>query len=207
MHTTPPALREPAETGELGDAIERISPLTEAAWAATRALITRRTVIAGEHLLRAGEPARRCCFVQHGLLREYYTDADGRESTRQFAGRGEFSGSLADLLAPGNTGAAVSIEALTEGTLWEADWATLDALAENHPSLMKLLRRIAESLYLRKTRREFEMLTLPAAERYRNFLALHPGLDARLHRHQVASPRHPRTIAIQHRIWVSRRCI
>ena len=166
-------------------AIERISPLTEAAWHAVHARLSPRAVAAGEHLLRAGAIASRVCFLRQGLLREYYADAAGRESTRQFTSAGEFSGSLADLLSAAP--AAVSIEALMPSTVVEADWLQLNLLAEQHPSLQKLLRRVAEQLYLRKTQREFEMLSLSATERYRRFAQRHPDLDARLHRHQVAS--------------------
>jgi CRP-like cAMP-binding protein len=166
-------------------AIDRISPLSEAAWAATLVLISSRNVAAGDHLLHAGARASRFFFVRSGLLREYYVDAAGRESTRQFSTEGEFSGSLADLLSADV--AAVSIEALADSAILEADWTKLNALTEQHPSLMKLLRHITERLYVRKTRREFEMLTLSAAERYRRFVQQYPGLDSQLHRHQVAS--------------------
>ncbi len=139
----------------------------------------------GQHLLRVGEAATHIVFLRRGLLREYYLDGAGDEATRRFCEAGEFSGSLADLLAGGP--AAVSIEVLDRSEIIELDWARVDALAEQHPSLMKLMRRFAEVLYVRKMRREFEMLTLPAAQRYRAFTQQHPALDARLPRHMVAS--------------------
>ena len=169
----------------LRQSLERISPLTPQAWADVCALTAGRTVPAGYQLLRAGEPAPRVYFVQSGLLREYYISHDGKEATRRFCMAGEFSGSLADLLAGGP--AAVSIEALSDCELVELEWSAADALANQHPSLMLLLRRFAEGLYVQKMRREFEMLTLPAAERYRRFAAAQPELDQRLPRHMVAS--------------------
>ncbi|MBI3523401.1 MAG: Crp/Fnr family transcriptional regulator [Betaproteobacteria bacterium] len=165
--------------------LDRVNPLTHEALAAIEALVSRRLVNAGQHLLQAGEPAVNIFFVEQGLLREYYLDSAGRESTRRVCKEGEFSGSLADLLAGG--AAVVSIEVLEAGEVLAIDWASVDALAEQHPSLMKFLRRSAEALYLRKTRREFEMLTLSAAQRYRKFAQEAPGVDARLPRHIVAS--------------------
>lgn len=169
----------------LRQALDRINPLTDEAWTAFEALASIRTVAAGQHLLRAGERATRAFFVRRGLLREYYVDGSGRESTRTFCKEGGFSGSLADLLGRG--AAEVSIEVLVPGEIIELAWAGVDALSEWHPSLMKLLRRYAEGLYVRKMRREFEMLTLPAAERYRRFTQEDPALEARLPRHMVAS--------------------
>jgi CRP-like cAMP-binding protein len=169
----------------LRQALDRINPLTDDAWTAMAALASVRVVAVGQQLLRAGEPARRAFFVRRGLLREYYVDGAGRESTRTFCKEGGFSGSLADLLARGT--ASVTIEVLVPGEIVEFDWAGIDALSERHPSLMKLLRRYAEGLFVRKMRREFEMLTLPAAERYRRFTEEDPALEARLPRHMVAS--------------------
>lgn len=169
----------------LRQALDNVNPLAREAWAAIEPLTSSFVVAEGQHLLRAGERATRIFFVRQGLLREYYLDSAGRESTRRICQPGEFSGSLADLIAGG--AAAVSIECLDAGEIVEIDWASIDALSGQHASLMKLMRRFAEALYVRKMRREFEMLTLPAAERFRRFVREEPGLNARLPRHIVAS--------------------
>ncbi len=169
----------------LRQAFDRINPLTDEAWAAIEPLASARSVTAGQHLLRSGEQATLIIFITRGLLREYYLDGAGHESTRRFCREGELTGSLADLLAGG--AAAVSIETLDPSDILELDWAAVDSLSDRHPSLMKLIRRFAEGLYVRKMRREFEMLTLPAAERYRRFIREEPDLEARLPRHMVAT--------------------
>jgi CRP-like cAMP-binding protein len=169
----------------LRQALERINPLADEAWAAIEPLTSARFVEAGQHLLRCGEPATRVVFITRGLVREYYLDGAGHESTRRFCREGELTGSLADLLAGG--AAAVSIETLDPTDILELDWAAVDSLSDRHPSLMKLIRRFAEGLYVRKMRREFEMLTLPAAERYRRFTQEEPDLETRLPRHMVAT--------------------
>jgi len=179
-----PAMADP-DLQALARVLDQISLLTGAARAAIMALAVTRRLAPGQHLLRAGETATQVMFVAEGLLREYYIDGAGRESTRRFCQPGEFSGSLADLLAGGPS--AVSIEALETTRIIDIEWARLDALAETHPCLMKLMRRFAEGLYVRKMRREFEMLTMPAAQRYARFVRDEPGLNARLPRHMVAS--------------------
>jgi CRP-like cAMP-binding protein len=167
------------------EALERISPLGDEAAAALEALATSRRLERGAHLLRAGDRALQVVFVRSGLLREYYLDDRGEESTRRFCEPGTFSGSLADLISRGPAGA--SIECLETADLVEVEWAGVDALSERHPSLMRLLRKFAEALYVLKMRREHEMLTMPAAARYRLFAEQSPGLEARLPRHLVAS--------------------
>jgi CRP-like cAMP-binding protein len=166
-------------------ALHRIHLLDHEAASELQALATVRRVKKGEHLLRAGDLARNALFVRHGLVREYYLDARGQEATRRFCAQGEFSGSLADPIS--GRPAGVSIECLEAGEIAEVEWSRVDALAELHPSLMKLLRRLAEALYLWKTQREHEMLTMPAARRYRSFVEQFPELAARLPGRMVAS--------------------
>jgi CRP-like cAMP-binding protein len=182
--TTRPATTPPGPAA-LRAALERLSPLDDASFRALAGSILERRVSTSDVLLRAGEVSRFAIFVRSGLLREYYVDDEGRVATRRLCVEGEFSGSLADLLsgAPSMTW----IEALEDGELLLLPWAVFDALTRVHPPLQALARRIAEDLYLRKCRREFEMLTLPAATRYARFREEHPSLDARLARHVVAS--------------------
>jgi CRP-like cAMP-binding protein len=176
---------KPESWMEVHGALDRISPLSREASAELQALATGRRMKKGDHLLRAGDHARKVSFVRRGLLREYYVDGQGHEATRRFCVQGDFSGSLADLISRGP--AAVSIECLEAVDVVEVEWNRVDALSDLHPSLMKLLRRFAEGLYVRKMRREHEMLTMPAARRYRSFVEQAPELEARLPRHMVAS--------------------
>ena len=169
----------------LHQALQRICPLTPEAWTALAALAKPRPMQAGQHLLRAGTKATNIFFLNSGLLREYYVDGNGQEATRRFCGVGEFSGSLADLLSKGP--AEVSIEVLADGGILEMEWSAVDALSLQHGSLMQLMRRFAEGLYIQKMHREFEMLTLPAAQRYQRFADSYPALNAQLPRHMVAS--------------------
>lgn len=173
------------DASPLKDVLQKISPLPETAWAAVEGLVSSTAFASGTHLLLAGEKAGQVFFVRRGVLREYYVDAEGKEATRRFCQENQFSGSLADLIS--GAPAAVSIQALTDGEVWSLPWASLDAAAEQQPALMKLLRRFAEGLYVQKMAREFEMLTLSAAERYQRFSRQYAGLEQRLPRHMIAT--------------------
>jgi CRP-like cAMP-binding protein len=170
---------------DMRQGLERFGALEDETWGGIATLVSDSTVAPGQHLLRAGNHALDVFFIRDGLVREYYVDQAGHEATRRFCLAGEFSGSLADLLT--TKPAAVSIEALEPTRLCRLSWARLDLLSERSPDLMRVLRRIAEGLYLRKAAREFEMLTLPAVTRYRRFVGEYPMLAARLPRHLIAS--------------------
>lgn len=168
--------------------VHALAPLDEPALAALGGLLQPRRVDASAWLLRAGEPAVFAYFVAEGLLRELYIDADGQEHTRAFAPAGHFSGSLMDLLS--GAPALTWVQALEPSTLLAVDFAALDALAQTHPSIDHLLRRAAEQLYLRKARREYELLALPAAQRHALWLQEQGGpggLACRISQRMLAS--------------------
>ncbi|MBX7098142.1 MAG: Crp/Fnr family transcriptional regulator [Myxococcaceae bacterium] len=167
-------------------AFEAISPLGDASWRQLERAAPEEVRFAkGERLLSEGERARFVFGVKQGLLREFYVDQDGGEATRVFIAEGGLSGSLADLLS--GEPALVNIEALEPTRVWRVPFAHLQALVDTDPAWARLALRQAQGLYLRKVRREHEMLTMDARARYLAFRALNPGLDSRVPLHLVAS--------------------
>ena len=140
---------------------------------------------AEEWLLRAGERAERSFFVLTGLVRELYVAEDGTEHTRVFVAEGQVTGSLLDLLS--REPSLTHIQAIEATSGLCLSYRALDALSRTEPAIERLLRRSAEALYVRKAKREHEMLALSAAERYRKWIAEHPELDARVSRRHLAS--------------------
>jgi CRP-like cAMP-binding protein len=166
--------------------LARALPLLPAA--ALRALVDiagRRSYARGAYLLRGGQRAEQAFLVVKGLVRELYLTDAGVEHTRAFAGEGQLSGSLRDLLSPAPS--VTWIEALepTEVVAWP--YAAFDRLCDQHPALERAARRNAEGLYLRKAQREYDMLALSASERYAEWLARHRALDGRITRRHLAS--------------------
>jgi CRP-like cAMP-binding protein len=161
-------------------ALETVSPLSAPAWDAAKGLFRAR-----ERLLRPGAIATDIFFVRTGLLRELYTTDKGVEVTRVFCAEGEISGSLADLLS--GAPAMCGIEALEDSDLWTMPYFEVEALARDHVEWLAFVRRNAERLFVRKVRREHQLLTLPAAERYRIFVAELGHLRERIPQHLIAS--------------------
>lgn len=139
----------------------------------------------GEYLLRGGERATQVMAVLEGLVREHYVDAHGVEHTRSFVREGEVSGSLVDLLS--GRPAMTYVQALEPTRVLVFPYAELDALTAKHPCLTEVVRRSAEALAVKKTRREHDLLTKSADERYAIWRAEHRDLDRRVSRKLVAS--------------------
>jgi CRP-like cAMP-binding protein len=162
-----------------------LAPIGAAALAAIEALMLSRSFDAGALLLRAGDRAEWSFFIHRGLVREFYVGERGEEHTRSFLAQGELTGSLLDLLSAGP--AVTWIEALEPTSTLALRHRDFDALAERFPEVHHLARRLAEAVYVRKARREHEMLALSAARRHARWLEEHAALDARLSRRHVAS--------------------
>ena len=169
----------------LRKALNSISPIDFETWEKIQLLSQKRVFEKGAHFLLTGEAASNICFVEKGLLREYYVDQNGKEATRRFCVAGDLSGSLSDLISGGT--AKTSIQALEKSWLICVPWVDIDKLSQESACLMRLMRKVAEKLYMRKSIREYEMLSLSSLQRYQNFARQEPELAHKLPRHMIAS--------------------
>lgn len=165
--------------------LRQIAPLAEADLQALAALLKPTRFEPGAHLLEAGPRAHLAHFVVEGLVREYHLDDQGGEHTRAFSGAGSFTGSLLDLLS--GESSVSWIEALEPTATLAFEYAAFEALCAERPLLALILRRLTEQLYVRKARREYELLALPAAERLARWEQQQPELVGRVSGRVLAS--------------------
>lgn len=169
----------------LKTAIDHISPISDFAWSEIAKATSVKKLNKGDNFLRVGENACNICFIKTGILREFYVDINGKETTRRFCKPNEFSGSLADLIS--NQPSITTITAIIPCELIITSFAAIDELSERDISIMKLLRRIAEWHYIRKSAREHEMLSLNAKARFERFSQQEPFLISAVPRQLIAS--------------------
>lgn len=169
-------------------AVRAISPVPDDDLGALFVAGRRRHLRRGEALTRAGEPARHGAVVLAGGLCEYFELADGKRRTKGFSLPGSFAGSLSDLL--GTTAGGVSrgwVVAEVPSEVLAVPWDRYLALVDTRPAWAQFARRLVENLYLQKVEREYELLAVDAAERYRRTLARFPGVEAVFRQHHIAS--------------------
>jgi CRP-like cAMP-binding protein len=163
-----------------------IAPALEPeAWAVLSRFLRPRRLRKGDFFIEPGDPSGEVAVVREGLMRFYYTDADGGEATKAFRARGELVAAFAELLLgiPSRT----HIEALEDSELLVADYKSLDAALDRFTGWHKTARRIAERFYVIKEKREQELLQLSAEQRYERFLKERPDLAGRVPQYHVAS--------------------
>jgi len=169
----------------LASTLRGLAPLGDPALAALRGITETRSFAAHEFLLRAGDTARLCYWIERGLIRELYIAEDGAEHIRRFVAEDGLTGSLLDLLS--GKPAVTFVQALepTEVLCW--DYARFDELCAELPDLQLAARRFTERLYIWNARHEHDLLAMSARERLTQWLTAQPNLDARVSRRHLAS--------------------
>ena len=167
------------------DAVKRLAPIPPEQWVRLEGFLRPRRLGKGERFIEPGQPSVEAAFVISGLLRFYYTDAEGREATKAFRGPGELVAAYAELLDKRLS--RTTIEALEDSELLVVRYDRVVALYREHACWQELGRVIAEDHYRQRERREQELLLNSATERWQAFMIEKPELAAKLPQKIIAS--------------------
>ncbi|MCU0449105.1 MAG: Crp/Fnr family transcriptional regulator [Bernardetiaceae bacterium] len=163
----------------------QIAPLTEATWQAVEALFRLKTLPKHDFFAQAGRLERQIGFVGQGVLRAFYRNGQGKDYNKTFFVPGDFVGAFSALVSGRPN--QIYLQALTDCTIWVADYPRFTALFDTRPDLERLARRYAEWLFVEKEQREIELVLLNAEQRYHKFKATYPSLEQQIAQHHIAS--------------------
>ena len=148
-------------------------------------LITPENISRKQILLTEGHPCRNIYYVDAGVLRAFFSDQWGKESTIMFAIADWW---ITDMFCFINQQPAMlTIEALVDSTIFRLqrnDWETLLAAV---PKFEKYFRVLMQNAYTREQLRVIQNLSIPAEERYNNFLGKYPQIAKQVTQKQIAS--------------------
>ncbi len=165
--------------------IERHIALDEAEKKHFCSLLSVRTVNKKEIIQIAGDPCQHFNFVCDGVLRAYYSDESQNESIVMFAIRDWW---ITDMYAfSSGKPAMLNIDALEPSTIFQLSKSDLDSLLTQFPKFEKFMRVLMQNAYVREQLRVIQNLSLPAEQRYRNFLEKYPQFASRVPLKQIAS--------------------
>lgn len=170
---------------QLHQRIRAAVELPDEEWAFAAPHFEWRRFRRGDYLARADEQMTHSHHIACGLVRLFYTSADGTEKTKGFAAEGRVVGSAASKILGDPAG--FDIQALEDTETLALPFAVADLLVTRHVAWERLRRLALERLFLEKEQREKDFLTLDAMQRYRAFLARSPELAQRLALHHIAS--------------------
>ncbi|NTX37189.1 Crp/Fnr family transcriptional regulator [Myxococcus sp. CA033] len=154
-------------------------------WDAVAPLLRAKTLRKGEYLFHVGEARPSIFIVTRGLVKMVYETSEGGAWVKAFAGEGTCFASLV-ALAPGGV-TSFSTQAVVESRVEQLDYGEVRRLAARHLEWQRAVSRAFEVYGLRKEKREMELLTLSAEERYQRFLDEHTDLAPLLSQRDIAS--------------------
>jgi CRP-like cAMP-binding protein len=156
-------------------------PLRQAAWLA----FPRRWLDAGEVLQSVGQSQSAVWFVELGLLRSHFLNAEGRERNCAFHPEWHWAGMPPPRSEP--VVATVAIEAIERSHVVELSHAALAEWLTHRPEMQGTLTEALVVNLMAASRRESGLLMDSAEARYMQFLAEHPAIAERVALHHVAS--------------------
>ncbi|NKI15884.1 Crp/Fnr family transcriptional regulator [Spongiibacter sp. KMU-166] len=142
--------------------------------------------VAAKHCLQvAGEKSTHHYFIADGLVRFYYITPEGKELNKGFYKNNHIVGSLSAAIL--DEPCRFAIETLEPSVLVEIDLGLMRTLAPKMPVLQRLHLHSCEMMLIRNERREAELLTMTARQRFLQFVRNFPDLLERIPQYHIAS--------------------
>jgi CRP-like cAMP-binding protein len=148
-------------------------------------LLKSRVVKRKEYLLIEGQPCKTINYVNRGALRAFYRGPDAKEATMMFAINDWWITDMPCFIK--QSAAMISIEAIEDSDVWQLSKDDLDELFIQVPAFERFFRILMQNAYVREQLRTLENLSLPAAERYQNFLKKYPSIAQQVAQKDIAS--------------------
>jgi CRP-like cAMP-binding protein len=139
----------------------------------------------GAMLLSFCESATFLAFVLRGCLRAYFADDDGSEHVLHFAPEGWCLTDTESFLT--RKPSSLAIDAIEASDVFLFERTALHELRRDIPSVSAFYNATVERALRLLQQRVTGSLRKTAEQRYRAFIELYPGLDARIPQYQIAS--------------------
>lgn len=140
----------------------------------------------GEHFVTENAKCDRLLYIQKGVFR-YYLLHDGNDITKDFAvdKQNPFCTSYTSFML--QKPSKIWIEAIEKSHVWSWNRNDIMSLFLNSPHWLLFTKLMADQMYYRKEKKEFDLLRCNAEERYQKFLLNFPGLSQRVPQYHIAS--------------------
>ncbi|MEL6559981.1 MAG: Crp/Fnr family transcriptional regulator [Bacteroidota bacterium] len=169
----------------LKETLKHIIPFEEDTLDIFADLFTEQQYRKGSGFAVKGEYSRNIAFIKSGVLRAYYRDGSGKEYNKTFFTEGNFVGAYSSLITADKN--LIDIDCLTDCTLLVTAYRQVTELYDRYPQVERLSRILAEQFFVRKEKREIELVTLQAKDRYVIFQNEHPALEQLIPQYHIAS--------------------
>ena len=139
----------------------------------------------GQFVVKNGEVCRYENFVLSGCLKTFYIDNDGHEHVVMFAIENWWTADLGSFIE--QSPADYNVQCLEKSVLAQLSYDDLEQLYLQIPKLERFFRIIIQKAYVATQKRLINNLSLPAKERYLQFLDQYPLIEQRVPQYMIAS--------------------
>nr|WP_319511675.1 Crp/Fnr family transcriptional regulator [uncultured Draconibacterium sp.] len=164
--------------------VENLHPLNQKEQDLLSSILTEQTLKKGELLLNEGEIAKAIYWVSKGMLRQFYYK-EGRDVTEHFACENQGALCINSLFL--QEPSKLLIEALEDSIILLMPYDKFIRLAQKHPPLATLLRKILEGSLIMSQQKADSWRYETVHERYERFQREYPDAAKRASVNHIAS--------------------
>ncbi len=169
---------------EIRKFIENIEPMSDSDWQFFSSKLQKVKLKKNSLLLKIGEVEDHLCFMRKGVVR-FYVPREDHDLTFGFLFENEFVTAYDSFLM--RTPSEYQIETLSETILWKITHRDLEKVYEKTDCGNIIGRKMAENMFLIKSKRELSLLSKTAEERYLDLFTDRPKLLQQIPLKYIAS--------------------
>lgn len=139
-----------------------------------------------EIIVREGEiPAPKIYMLISGIMRAYVSSETGKQHNKKLFAAHTFAGSLTSIIT--KKPSKQTYETLTRCEVIETDFLAFLELTKTDIKLSNLYNRVLEKIFMEYERRNIELMSMDATQRYRRLRQRIPNIDDLIPQFQIAS--------------------
>ncbi len=169
---------------EIKKFIDNIHPMSDSDWGFFSSKLHQVKLSKNSTLIKTGVIENYLSFISEGIVR-FYIPQEESELTFGFLFKNEFVTAYDSFIT--QTPSRYQIETLTNVTLWRISFRDLQEVYRETKSGNLIGRRMAENMYLIKSKREISLLNKTAEERYLDLFQERPKLVKQIPLKYIAS--------------------
>lgn len=148
-------------------------------------LLQEEHLTRNKFILQQGELCTHINFVNSGILRAYHLNPDGKDSTIMFAVKDWWITDMYCFL--NELPAMVNIQVVETCTILKLSKNDLETLYVDIPKFNRFFRILMQNAYCREQLRTVQNLSLPAKDRYEQFIKKYAHIANKVTLKQIAS--------------------
>ncbi|GGD10426.1 Crp/Fnr family transcriptional regulator [Hyunsoonleella pacifica] len=144
-----------------------------------------KKIDANTQLDELGKVPSKLYLIISGVMRCYVISESGKEFNKRFFFTMDFAGSLTALIK--NAPSEIVYETITQCTLYEIDYKELREMCATDIIVSNLYTSMLEKVFMRYEKRQLELISLNASQRYLKLKSDIPEIDKLVPQYHIAS--------------------